>query len=50
LLITPKQQHGKNQNKMDFVVVRTKITKNKIGFFFSYAWVLVSEVEAEYNK
>jgi hypothetical protein len=35
LLIKPKQQHGKNQNKntglfincMDFVVVRTKINK-----------------------
>jgi hypothetical protein len=45
LLIKEKQQHGKNQNKntglfincMDFVVVRTKITKNKIVIFFSYA-------------
>jgi hypothetical protein len=45
LLIKAKQQHGKNQNKntglfincMDFVVVRTKITKNKIVIFFSYA-------------
>jgi hypothetical protein len=40
LLIKPKQQHGKNQNKntglfincMDFVVVRTKISKK--NFFF----------------
>jgi hypothetical protein len=41
-LIKPKQQHGKNQNKntglfincMDFVVVHTKINKNKIVIFF----------------
>jgi hypothetical protein len=42
LLITPKQQHGKNQNKntglfincMDFVVVLTKINKKKTVIFF----------------
>jgi hypothetical protein len=42
LLIKAKQQHGKNQNKntdllincMDFVVVRTKINKNKIVNLF----------------
>jgi hypothetical protein len=53
LLIKPKQQHGKNQNKntglfincMDFVVVRTKKTENKIVIFFSYAWALTSPVK-----
>jgi hypothetical protein len=47
LLIKAKQQHGKNQNKntglfincVDFVVVRTKINKNK---FFSYGWALMN--------
>jgi hypothetical protein len=42
LLIKAKQQHGKNENKntglfincMDFVVVRTKINKEKIVLFF----------------
>jgi hypothetical protein len=40
LLIKPKQQHGKNQNKntglfinwMDFVAVRTKINQSGFGF------------------
>jgi hypothetical protein len=55
LLIKAKHQHGKNYNKntglfincMDFVVVRTKINKEKIVIFFCYAWALVGMVKEQ---